>query len=148
MMIRVIVCCVLLSAPSPFGPRAAAPASTFVSSAPSAIIEVKTDRLNCWHRCRHLCRGRPKSACSFCMRKCKAKSARSLVAISFAPHFMGATVPERAPPATQDEGPRHSRGVGVLSTLGYRQISTGTELNVSTRVAWLPSSKRARPRRP
>ena len=30
----------------------------------------------------------------------------------------------------------------------YRQTSTGTELNVSTRIAWLPSSTRARPRRP
>jgi hypothetical protein len=79
MVIRTIVCFVLISAPSPLGPRAAAASSTLVPSAQSALIEVKTDRGHCWHRCRHLCRGRPKSSCRFCMRQCKAQSANTLI---------------------------------------------------------------------
>jgi hypothetical protein len=78
MIIKIIVCLILLSVSLPLGPRAAAAFSTLAPSAQNATIEIKTDRQHCWQRCRHVCGGRPRSSCSFCMRHCKAQSAGAL----------------------------------------------------------------------
>lgn len=78
MVKRIFLCFILLSVALPFGPRAAAAWSSLSPSAQGAIIEAKTDRQYCWQRCRHVCRGRPRSTCSFCMRHCKAQSADAL----------------------------------------------------------------------
>src|SRR5215831_14499555 len=108
MITKIIACFVLVGAALLFSERAAAASSaTLVLSAPSAIIEAKTDRQYCWQRCRHLCRGRPKTSCGLCMRQCKARSAKSLVggnvlraARHDAPHGT-AIIPELTSPATQ-----------------------------------------------
>jgi hypothetical protein len=108
MITKIIVCFILVGAALPFSERAAAASSaTLVLSAPSAIVEAKTRRQYCWQRCRHLCRGRPKTACGLCMRQCKAQSAKSLVggnvfrtARDDAPQET-AIIPELASPATQ-----------------------------------------------
>jgi hypothetical protein len=108
MAIKIIVCFILVGAALPFGGHAtAASSATLVPSAPTAIIEAKTDRQYCWQRCRHLCRGRPKTSCGLCMRQCKARSAKSLVGGNLlrtarhdTPHGT-AIIPELTSPGTQ-----------------------------------------------
>ena len=72
---KIAVCFILLSASVLFPPLAPASTSLLIPSTQSLIIHVKTERRNCWHRCRHLCMGRPRIACSLCVRQCKTKSA-------------------------------------------------------------------------
>jgi len=78
LLLKIVVCFILGIAPVLLAPQAVASSSALIASAQGPFVDIKTDKRNCWQRCRHLCSGRPRSACSLCIRQCRAQTASTL----------------------------------------------------------------------